>query len=58
MNKKILYALLLITVMVIILIVNRGDVKVDLVVMSISALKSIVFLSFIAVGVVIGVLLK
>lgn len=59
MNKKVLYALLLIAVTVIILILNTGGrVGVSLHFFDISAAKSIIFLFFIVIGVTIGLLLK
>ena len=58
MTKKLLVALLLIGLTVIILLFNRGSVSVELIVTSVSGIKSLVFLAFTAIGVVIGVLLK
>lgn len=58
MNKQLLSALLLLAVCVIIMLVNRGSVGVNLIVGEISAMKSLVFLAFTGMGVVIGVLLK
>jgi len=60
MSKRLLWALLLIAVSVIILIMNTGD-QVSIVLLpkvAITTIKSLAFLLFIAVGVVIGVLLK
>lgn len=58
MNKKLLAALVLIGLTVIVLLMNRGSVEVNVLVTQVSGLKSLVFLSFAAIGVVIGVLLK
>ena len=58
MSKKVLYALLLIGLLMIILIFNRGRVDVNLLFGDVTALKSLVFLAFTGVGVAIGVLLK
>ncbi len=58
MTKKLLIALILIGLTVIILLFNRGSVGVDLIVTSVSGIKSLVFLAFTAIGVVIGILLK
>jgi len=58
MNKKLLYALILIVLAVIVLIFNRGRVRVDLLFTTVNALKSVVFLVFACIGVIIGVLLK
>ncbi len=57
MNKKLLYALLLLGVVVITLLFNSGKVEVSLIFTEFHALKSLVFLGFTACGVVIGVLL-
>ncbi|MFH0953583.1 MAG: hypothetical protein V1873_04570 [Verrucomicrobiota bacterium] len=58
MNKKLLAALVLIGLTVIVLLMNRGSVEVNVLVTQVSGLKSLVFLFFAAIGVVIGVLLK
>ena len=58
MTKKLLTALILIGLTVVVLLFNRGSVAVDLILTSVSGFKSLVFLGFTAVGVVIGVLLK
>jgi hypothetical protein len=58
MTRKLLIALILIGLTVIILLFNRGSVGVDLIVTSVSGIKSLVFLAFTAIGVVIGILLK
>ena len=58
MTKKLLIALILIGLSVIVLVMNRGTVDVNLIVTSVNGIKSLVFLTFTAVGVVIGVLLK
>ncbi len=62
MNKKMLTVLLILAVIAILLVYNSmgmgRTIKVDLIVKEISALKSLVFLAFTAVGVAIGVLLK
>jgi hypothetical protein len=58
MTKKLLIALILIGLSVIVLVMNRGTVDVNLIVTSVNGIKSIVFLAFTAIGVVIGVLLK
>ena len=58
MKKSLLWAMLILVVSVLILIFNRGSVSVNLLVCDISAMKSIVFLAFISVGVAIGVLIK
>lgn len=58
MSKSLLYALTLIALCVLVLIFNRQRVEVNLVVDSIRAMGALVYLAFIAIGVVIGVLLK
>jgi uncharacterized integral membrane protein len=58
MKKQSIYALILIALLMVVFIVNRGKTDVNLLVTQVSALKSLVFLGFTAVGVVIGILLK
>lgn len=62
MNKRVVYALLLVAVSVLVLIWNtRGTgsrISIDLIFTTVSALKSVVFFAFMCVGLVIGVLLK
>ena len=58
MNKKVLYALLIIALLVIVLIFNRGTVNINLLFDDINPLKSLAFLAFTGIGVAIGVLLK
>lgn len=58
MSKKLLVALVLIGLTVIVLLMNRGSVEVNVLVTEINGLKSLIFLAFTALGVVIGVLLK
>ena len=58
MSKNTIYALLLIALLVIVFVMNRGRVDVNFIVVKISMLKSMAFLAFTALGVSIGVLLK
>jgi hypothetical protein len=58
MNKRLIAALVLIGVAVIVMVLNRGSVEVNLIVTQVGGLKSLVFLGFTALGVVIGALLK
>jgi hypothetical protein len=58
MSKNVIIALVLIALSVIVLIFSRDRVTVNLVVMQIRAVASLVYLCFIALGVIIGVLLK
>jgi len=53
-----LTALLLLGLAVLVLIFNRGHVELDLIFGTVSLLKSLAFLFFLAAGVVIGVLLR
>ena len=58
MSKNHKWALVLIGLAVMVLIFNRGKVSVDLVVTTVNGIKALVFLGFIAFGVLIGVLFK
>jgi hypothetical protein len=58
MNKRVVWALVIIALAVIVLIFNRHSVNVNFIVREIKGMASLVYLFFIAVGVVIGVLLK
>lgn len=58
MSKKVLYALIIIALLVIVLIFNRGSVTVNLLIGEVNALKAMTFLTFTGIGVVIGILLK
>ena len=62
MNKKILFALIILCITAIVLVFNTmgsdNKVTVNLIVQTIKVYKSLAFLGFIVVGVVIGVLLK
>lgn len=58
MTKKLMWALVLIAIVVVVLIFNRDDVSVNLLIRQIKALKALVFLAFVGIGVAIGVLLK
>lgn len=58
MNRNTIWALVILAVVVVILIVNRGSVSVDLLLTTITLQKSFAFLGFTAVGVLVGVLLK
>ena len=59
MTKKVLWALILMFVVVVILIMNtRGSSSINLIVVEIKAMSSIIYLCFVGIGVVIGVLLK
>jgi len=58
MNRNLVIALVLIALLVILFIFNRGQVEVDLLVTRFEAMKSVVFLCFVGGGVIIGILLK
>ncbi len=58
MNKGLVAALLIIAVMIIVLLFNKGTVDIYLFFGTIHPLKSLAFLSFAGVGVVVGILLK
>ncbi|MFO7821804.1 MAG: hypothetical protein R6V56_07125 [Lentisphaeria bacterium] len=59
MNKRILYAFLLIGILVIVLLFNSGDkTTVNLLFSKLKLMSSLIFLSFTAVGVIIGALIK
>lgn len=58
MTKKLLYALILIAILVVVLIFQRGSATVNLLIADVSGMKSIVYLIFTSIGVAIGVLLK
>ncbi len=58
MSRNVLIALILIALSVVVLIFSRDKVEVNLIFTQIKAIASLVYLCFIALGVVIGVLLK
>jgi uncharacterized integral membrane protein len=58
MSKKQIWALVLIGLCAVVLVWNRGAVSVDLVFTTVTAMKGLVFLGCIAVGVIIGILLR
>jgi len=58
MSKKVGYALVLIAMIVIVLILNRGTVEIELGFGSVKVLKAIAFLCFTGLGVAIGALLR
>ena len=58
MNKNLIVALVLIGLTVIVLLITKGDAKVNILFTVIQGAASFVYLSFIALGVVIGMLLK
>lgn len=58
MNRNVLIALVLIALSTVVLIYSRERVTVDLVFTQVRAIGSLVYLAFISLGVIIGVLLK
>ena len=60
MNKKLIWALVLIGASVVVLLVNMKGMKieVDLIVTEVRAARSMVFLAFTSIGVAVGLLLK
>ena len=58
MNRNTTIALVLIALLAVLFIVNRGRTDIDLLVVEFSMLKSLVFLGFTGAGVAIGLLLK
>jgi len=58
MSKKMIWALVLIAAVVVIAILNRGNMSINVVFTEVKAMRSLVLLGFSAVGIVIGLLLK
>ena len=58
MSRNVIMALVLIALSVIVLIFSHDRVAVNLIFTEIKATASLVYLAFIALGVVIGILLK
>ncbi len=58
MNKKMIWALVMLALVVIVVVINRGSTEVDLLFTTVSGMKSFVYLAFTGWGVVIGLLLK
>ena len=58
MNKRVLWALGLIAASVVVLLFNRHNVSVNLLILDFKAMAALVFLGFIGLGVAIGLLLK
>lgn len=62
MNKRMILGLIILAIATVILVLNSTgpgrSIRVDLIITQINALKSLVFLAFIATGVVIGILFK
>jgi len=58
MSRNVIFALILIALSVIVLIFSTQRVEVSLIFTAIHGTASLVYLAFIALGVIIGVLLK
>lgn len=58
MSRNVLIALVLIALSVVVMILNRETVSLDLLLGDVKAYASLVYLSFMSVGVVVGILLK
>jgi hypothetical protein len=58
MSKNVLIALLLLALSVVVMIFNHDRVSVSLLVTTVKPYASLVYLSFMSLGVVVGILLK
>ena len=58
MNKRLVFALVLIGLTVIVLIVSGGEASVNLLATRVKTAASFVYLGFVVVGVLIGMLIK
>ena len=58
MNKRVLWALVLIAATVVVLLFNLKTVTVNVLLTKVEAMAALVYLCFAGVGVVIGLLLK
>ncbi|NQU41567.1 MAG: hypothetical protein HQ523_16600 [Lentisphaerae bacterium] len=58
MNKKMSYALVLLALSVLVLLFNTGKGEINLVFDTVRIMKALVYMAFMGVGVVIGLLLK
>lgn len=58
MNKKVLYALILLAISVVVIVITQGRADVNLIFSTLHARASLVYLAFLGVGVAIGALLK
>jgi hypothetical protein len=58
MKKGLLIALIILALTVVVLLFQKGNVEINLLVAQPDYLKSLVFLAFTAIGVAIGVLVK
>ena len=58
MSKGRIIALIIVVLTIVVLLFNKGSLDVNLVVFKDSFVKSLTFLSFTTVGVIVGILLK
>jgi len=58
MNKKLIYALILIGLFAVVLVLTRGSTKINLIFDVVSCTTSIALLGSAALGVMVGLLLK
>jgi hypothetical protein len=58
MSKRLIYALILIAATMVVLLFNRDPISVNLLVDHVRPMAALVYLFFVGLGVVIGVLLK
>jgi len=58
MGKNVVWALVILTVCIILFIFNKGTVSLDLLFMKIEVLKSLLLFVFMGLGVVVGLLLR
>lgn len=58
MSRNVLIALVLIAMAVVVMILNTGEISLNLVIRPIRVAASLIYLAFTAFGVLIGVLLK
>jgi len=58
MNKKMYYALALLVLSVLVLVFNTGKGEINLVFDTFRIMRALVYMTFMGVGVVIGLLLK
>lgn len=58
MSRNVLIALVLLALSVVVMIFNHNLVSIDLLVTTIKPYASVAYLSFLTVGVIIGILLK
>jgi len=58
MSKRLITALILLILAVVVLVLNTGEMRLNLIFGTIRAIKAIAMLGFLVVGIVIGLLIK